>query len=377
MEFSQSEGQIMIAKQARDILGTESPTRVIRELVEKSRDGYDNNLWKKIADAGWLGIATPEEYGGQGGDLNDLFIVCEEMGRVSLVGPFFTTGVLASQVLLEGGSELQKREYLPSIVKGETIMSWAMQEAEVENELGLIKTTAMPQGNGYVLDGTKLFVQYAHVANYMLVLARIKGSVGEDGLTLFIVPANADGVTTNLESTIGLERLCTMTLNKVKLGSEAVVGTVGKAADMVKKVLKVATVAKMSEMMGGLASVLEMSIEYAKTRHTWGHPIGVRQVVQHRLADVFLDLNLSRILVCKAAWALTAGLPADLEISMAKSFLNEKYRLATNVGLQTHGTIAYCLDHDMQVFVRQSKAAESVLGSTDYHLAKVAEGIGL
>jgi len=377
MEFSNTEEQLMIANQARDLLNAESPTRVIRELAQRDRDGYDKSFWKKMADVGWLGITVPEEYGSQGGNLDNLFGICEEMGRVGLVGPFFSTVVLSSQALLADGSEAQKKHYLPRIAGGETVVSWAMLEAEIENELELTETTATPQDGGYVLDGTKLFVPYAHVADYMMVLARLKGTSGEDGLTLFVMPADVSRVTIELDSTLGVDRVCSVILNKVRLGSESVVGVPGKAAGTVKRVLRIATVAKMSEMIGGFANALNMTVEYVKDRHAWGYPIGARQAVQHILANAYMDLNLSRVLLRKAAWALVSGLPADLEISIAKSFINEKYKLATKAGVQLHGAIAYCIDHDMQVFVKHAKIAESTLGSTDYHLAKVADGIGL
>ncbi len=377
MDFAQTESQVMIAKQAREILGTESPTRVIRLLVEKDKDGYDRNLWKKMADAGWLGVATPREYGGESGDLSDLYIICEQMGYFGLVGPFFTSAILATQALLIGGNESQKKEHLPGIAKGESIVSWAVQESNVENELRLIKTTATPAGSDYMLDGTKLFVPYAQVAKYLLVLARIKGSKSGQGLTLFIVDANAPGITKELVSTMGLDRQFAVNLKKVKVGGENVLGEVGGAAEVVNQTLKVVTIAKMYEMLGGLARALEMTVDYAKTRCTWGQPIGTRQAIQHHLADVFVDLNLCRVLINKAAWALKTGQPADMEISMAKSFINEKYRIATKTGLQTHGTIAFCIDHDMSVFIKQSKAAAANFGSTDYHLSRVAEGMGL
>lgn len=374
MEFAQTESQVMIAKQAKEILSTESPTRAIRLLVDKDKDGYDKNLWKKMADAGWMGIATPAEYGGENGDISDLYIICEEMGYFGLVGPFFTSAILATHALLISGNEAQKKQYLPDIAKGECIVSWAVQESNVENELKLIKTTATSSGTDYILNGTKLFVPYTQVAKYLLVLARIKGSKGEDGLTLFLVDANAPGVSKELVPTMGLDRQFAVSLKNVK---GEILGETGKGAETVRKVTKMATVAQMYEMLGGLARSLEMTVDYAKTRLTWGQPIGSRQSIQHHLADVFVDLNLCRVLINKAAWALKAGKPADIEISMAKAFINESYRMATKTGLQTHGTIAFCIDHDMSVFIKQSKAASANFGNTDYHLSCVADAMGL
>jgi alkylation response protein AidB-like acyl-CoA dehydrogenase len=377
VDFSQSDEQRMMANEACRILKTECPTRVVRDLVEKEPAGFDMNLWRKIAGLGWLTITVPSQYGGQGSDLDILFAICEELGREGLVGPFQSTGIIAPQLLLTGGTERQRKEYISQIASG-SIFSWAMQEADVENAIGLVKTRAKMTASGeYELNGTKTLVPYANVASYLLVLARIAGTTGENGLTVFIVPTDAKGLSINLEPTIGVERLCTVTFKKVKLGSEAVLGTPGEAAAMVKRVLQVATVAKMFEMLGGMDRVLQMTLEYTKERITWKEPVASRQVIQHQLADIALNLDLSRTLVQKAAWALRSGLPANLEISMAKSFITEKYAMATKQGLQFHGAIAYCIDHDLQVFIKQSNAAKAILGSTDYHLMKVAEGIGL
>lgn len=377
MDFSQSEEQKIMAAEAGRILKTECPTRIVRDLVEKEPAGFDMNLWHKMASLGWLSITIPEQYGGQGSGLDTVFAICEEMGREGLVGPFLSTGIISPQLLLAGGNEAQRKEYMSRITAG-SIFSWAMQEAEVENAIGLVKTaaTAVTTG-GYELNGTKSFVPYANVASYLLVLARIAGTTDEDGLTVFIVPADAKGLSINLEPTIGVERLCTVTFNKVKLDSGAVLGKPGEAAAMVKKALQVATVAKMFEMLGGMDRVLQMTVEYTKERITWKEPVANRQVIQHQLADIALNLDLSRVLIQKAAWALRSGLNADLEISMAKSFITEKYAMATKQGLQLHGAIAYCIDHDLQVFIKKSNAAKANLGSTDYHLMKVSEGIGL
>jgi alkylation response protein AidB-like acyl-CoA dehydrogenase len=377
VNFSQSEEERLMTDVAGRILKTECPTRIIRDLIEKDGAGFDMNLWRRIASLGWLSITVPEKYGGQGSDLNTVFAICQEMGREGLVSPFLSTGIIAPQLLLAGGNEAQRKEYMSQIVGG-SIFAWAMQEADVENAIGLITTAATKTASGkYELNGTKTFVPYANVANYLLVLARIAGTAGEKGLTVFIVPTDAKGLSISLEPTIGVERLCKVTFNKVKLGSEAILGAPGEAAPIVKRALQIATVAKMFEMLGGMDRVLQMTIEYTKDRITWKEPIANRQAIQHQLADIALNLDLSRILIQKAAGALQNGLPADLEISMAKSFITEKYAMATKQGLQFHGAIAYCIDHDLQVFIKGSNAAKAILGSTDYHLMKVAEGIGL
>ena len=377
MDFSQSEQERLMTEVAGKILKTECPTRIVRDLIEKDGAGFDMDLWRRIASLGWLSITVPEQYGGQGSDLSTVFAICEEMGREGLVSPFLSTGIIAPQLLLAGGTEAQRKKYISRIASG-SIFSWAMQEADVENAIGLVKTRARITASGeYELNGTKTLVPYANAANYLLVLARIAGTTGENGLTVFIVSTDAKGLSISLEPTIGVERLCKVTFKKVKLGSEAVLGAPGEAAGMVKRALQVATVAKMFEMLGGMDRVLQMTLEYTKERTTWKEPVANRQVIQHQLADIALNLDLSRVLIHNAAWVLRSRLTADLEISMAKSFITEKYAMATKQGLQFHGAIAYCIDHDLQVFIKQSNAAKASLGSTDYHLMKVAEGIGL
>ncbi len=377
MDFSQSEEQVMIARQARELLRAESPTRAVRELAQREPEGFDRGLWQKMAQAGWLGIATPQKYGGQGSDISSLFTLCEEMGRVGLVGPFAGTVVMAAQAILAGGSEAQKKKYLPQIARGEAIFAFGMYEAGVENNLALTKTAATPNNDGYTLSGTKLYVPFANVADYLLIVARIKGTRGAEGLSLFVLPAGAAGVSISIEPSFGLERVCTIRLRRVELGRDSLIGAPGKAAALLDKVIKIATVARMCEMLRGMESAMNITVDYVKERQTWGYPVGSRQAIQHGLADVSMGFDLSRMLVHKAAWALASGQPAHPEISMAKSYINERYRLAVKTGIQFHGAIAYCIDHDLQVFIKHSRLSEAAFGSSDYHLARLADRMGI
>ena len=375
MDLSLNEEQEMLRKMARDFLANECPKTLVRQMEEDEK-GYSPELWAKMAEQGWLGLPFPEKYGGAGYSFLDLAVLLEEMGRACLPGPYFSTVVLAGFAILEAGTEEQKQKLLGAIAEGKLIATLALTEPSASYDPKDIQVTATPEGDGYVINGTKLFVPDAHVAQCLVVVARTGGQ-GADGITLFLVDPQAPGVSITLLKTIAADKLCEVTFNGVKVGRDAVLGEVGKGWPVVEKVLQRATAAKCAEMVGGAQQVLEMTVGYAKERVQFGRPIGSFQAIQHHCANMAIDVDGSRFITYQAAWLLSEGQPCTKEVAMAKAWTSEAYRRVTALGHQVHGGIGFTKDHDMQLYYRRAKAAEVTFGDADFHRDIVAREIGL
>lgn len=375
MDLGLSEEQEMLRKMARDFLVNECPKTLVRQMEEDEK-GYSPELWAKMAEQGWLGLPFPEKYGGVGYSFLDLTVLLEEMGRACLPGPFFSTVVLSGYTILEAGSEEQKKKLLGAIAQGKLVCTLALTEPSASYDPKDIKVKATARADGYVINGTKLFVPDANVAGCMIVVARTSGR-GDQGITLFLVDPKAPGVSITQLKTIASDKLCEVTFKNVKVGQDAVLGQVGQGWSAVEKGLQRAAVAKCAEMVGGAQQVLEMTVNYAKERVQFGRPIGSFQAIQHHCANMAIDVDGSRFISYQAAWMLSEGLPCTKEVAMAKAWTSDAYRRVTALGHQVHGGIGFTKDHDMQLYYRRAKAAEVTFGDADFHRDVVAREIGL
>jgi len=377
MDLGLKEEQEMLKKSAREFLSKECPKKLVRELDE-SDAGYSKDLWKKMSDLGWMGLAYPEKYGGNGGSFLDLAVLLEEMGYNILPGPFFSTVVLGGFTLLDAGSEEQKKQYLEKIVNGDAIMTLALMEEDGTYSAGSINMTAEAKGDGYVLNGTKLFVPDANVADYMLVAARTKkGSKQESGITLFIVDAKSAGIKTTLLKTLARDKLCEVIFKDVKVAKANVVGKVNEGWKAIESTLQKAAVAKCAEMVGGAQASLDMAVAYAKERVQFGHPIGSFQAIQHYCANMVTDVDGSRFIMYKAAWTVSEGLPSEMVVSMAKAWTSDAFKRVAVLAHQIFGAIGFTMDHDMHLYFRRAKAGELAYGDADYHRNIVAQQLSL
>ena len=374
MDLGLSEAQQMLKNSAREFLDAECPDTLVREMEIDER-GYTPELWGKLAEQGWLGLIFPERYGGVGLTFLDLSILLEEMGRTMLPGPFFSTVVLGGMAIMDAGSEEQKQEYLTRIAEGQIIVTLALTEPSARWDAAGVQLTATPSGDGYVLNGTKLFVPNAHVSDYLVVAART-GSGAED-VTLFIAPRETNGVTQTFLQTIASDRQSEIVFDNAKLPGSAALGGVNAGWATVARVLDWGAIGKCAEMSGGGQQVLDMTVDYVKQRTQFGRPIGSFQAIQHHCANMATDVEGSRYIIYQAAWRLSEGLPARREVAMAKAWVSDAYRRVCALGHQSHGAIGFTKEHNMQLFSRRAKAAELAFGDSDYHLEAVAHAIGL
>lgn len=375
MDFDFSEVQEMLRKDARRFLIEKCPKTYVRKMEEDEK-GFTPDLWKEMAGLGWMGLVFPENYGGLNMSFLELAVLLEEMGRACLPGPYFSTVFLGGLPILEAGTEEQKREFLPKIASGEMIVTMALTEPSGAYEPSGIETKATPQGDKYIIDGTKLFVTDAHVADYMIVVART--SFGKSrGISLFLVDAKSPGIKATLLKTIASDRECKVVFNKVTVSKKNLLGKLNQGWSLVDRVLVLAAAGKCAEMIGGAQQVLEITVDYAKQRVQFGRPIGAFQAVQHHCANMVIDVEGSRFITYQAAWMLSQNMRCDKEISMAKAWVSDAYRRVVALGHQVHGAIGFTKDHEMQLYFRRAKAGEVLFGDGDYHREKVAQALAL
>lgn len=371
MDLALNEQQEMLKTMARDFLSKEYPDKLLREMASDER-GYTPELWGKMVEMNWTGLAIPEEYGGVG-DFMDLAVVLEEMGRVCLISPFFSTVVLGASAIIEAGSDDQKQRLLPDIAEGKSILTLALTEPSARYTADAVTVKAKPQNGGFVIHGTKLFVPDAHVSDYLVCVARTKEAGNpQDAITLFLVDIKSPGISCKPLKTIAGDKQCEVTFDNVRVSEESVLGEVDKGWTYVEKVLAKAAVARCAEMVGGAQQVLEMTLDYAKERMAFGHPIGAFQSIQHRCADMLVDVEGSRFVTYQAAWRLNEGLSAAREVAIAKAWVSQAFRRVVGSAHQIHGAIGFTEDHILHFYTKRARAHEFSFGDVDFHLEQLA-----
>ena len=376
MDFGFSEEQELLRRSVRDFLAAESPMSAVRRAMEGA-GGHDVDLWRKMADLGWVGLIVPEAYGGAGMDLVDMIVVLEEMGRMVLPGPFLSTAVHAASTLAEEGTPEQKERYLRPLASGDLLATVALLEPSGLWDPEAIETTAAPEGDGFRLSGTKLFVPDAVDADLVLVAAREPGSTGSGGIGLFCVDRSAHGLSLrDLESVDRTRRLSEVVLDGVLVGAEARLGRSEEGFEVVERLFDRARVALCAEMCGGAQRVLELSVEYAKVREQFGKPIGSFQAIQHRCADMMVRVESCRSATYYAAWAVANGAEdASLASAMAKAYCSDAYRIVAGDGIQVHGGIGFTWEHDMHIYFKRAKSSEVSFGDATWNRERVARRI--
>ncbi|MFX1264638.1 MAG: acyl-CoA dehydrogenase family protein [Promethearchaeota archaeon] len=371
MNLDFTEKQKVLKTTAREFLASECSKKLVREL-EESNLGYSPEIWRKMAELGYQGLVIPEKYGGTGMTFFDLALVVEEMGRNILPGPFLST-VLCSCAILEAGTEEQKRRFLPKIAAGEWILTLALTEPSASWKPQHISVQAYANGNNYVINGTKLFIPDAHIADYLLVVTRTKESTKpEEGITLFLVDTKSTGIRCESQLTIGLDNKCEVVFENVAVPRDNILGELNQGWTIAQSTLMKAAAAKVAEMSGGCQAVLEMTTDYVKTRVQYGRPIGSFQIIQHYLADMWGYVDRTKCIAWEVNWKLSTGVATLFDVAVAKAWANEAYKWVTERGAQCHGALGITREHDIGLYYRRAKVAELDYGDTDYQQEIVA-----
>jgi alkylation response protein AidB-like acyl-CoA dehydrogenase len=379
MDFGFNADQEMLRATARKFFDNECASEFVRARMAED-PGFTEEFWTKLAEQGWLGLVYPEPYGGAGLGFVDLTVLMEEMGRAVVPGPFFSTVLLGGLTILEAGSDAQKKEWLTRIAEGQARVTLAWTEPSARWDAAGVTTTAKAAGDGFTLSGTKLFVPDAHVAHALVVVARTtEGKNVEEGISLFLVPTTAQGVSVTLLPTMDQTRkLCEVTLDNVRVPAGALVGAKDGGWAPLSRVIQRATVALCAEMCGGAQKVLDMTTEYAKIRIAFGKPIGSYQGVKHKAADMLVDVENAKSLTYYAAWAVDENVPeASLAASMAKAYASDAFRKVAGAGIQLHGGIGFTWEHDLHLYFKRAKGSEFTFGDATHHRERVAQLVNL
>jgi len=374
MKLTLTEEQEMLRKTARDFLTDKCSKKFVKQM-EESETGYSGELWQEMAELGWMGLAFPGKYGGGDMSFLDLAILLEEMGRACLPGPFFSTVVLGGLSILDVGNEEQKQEHLPQLIRGKRLFTLALTEPGRHNyDASSVAMEATRDDDSYIINGTKLFVPDAHVADYLLCVARTKP---RSGITVFLVDAKSPKMKHTVLKTIAGDKLCEVVFDQLSVAKANILGRLNQGWSPVEKIIQRAAVGKCCEMVGNVQRVLEMTVDYAKERKQFDRPVGSFQIIQHYCADMATDVDSARFSTYQAAWMLSEGLLCAKEVAIAKAWISQASQRVFALAHQIHGAIGVTIEHDLHYFTRRAKAAEVAFGDADFYREVVAREMGL
>jgi alkylation response protein AidB-like acyl-CoA dehydrogenase len=369
-----TEEQTMLRDAAKGWTQDSAPIGALRKLRDAgSKQSFDPATWSEMGAMGWAGVIVPEDFDGSAFGYLGLGLILEETGRNLVASPLLSTALIGASALVLGGSDAQKTAWLPKIAAGETVATLAIDEGAHHAPLNIALGSTFV-GNGYVLNGTKTFVLDGEAADLLIVAARTSGAPGDsDGITLFLVPGDAEGVTRTHLALVDSRGAAKIDFNAVELGADAVLGEVGKGWAILEPVLDRAYAGLAAEMLGTATAAFEITLDYIKTRTQFGQVIGTFQALQHRAAKLFTDLETTRSCVEAALEAADAGGDTRLLASLAKAKASEVLHLASNEMVQMHGGIGMTDAHDAGLYMKRARVAEALFGSASFHRDRYAK----
>lgn len=364
-----NEEQQMLKTSAKEFLKNRAPVSALR-LLRDSKDakGYDTSLWQEMAEMGWASLNIPEAYGGLDFGYVGLGQIMEEMGRTLTASPLFSTVWLGATAINLAGNVLQKENLLPAIAEGNLVLALALEEGN-QHRPNHIATTAMAAKDGYVLNGTKVFVLDGHVADKLIVVART--AEGDEGINLFLVDSKAEGV--NIERKWMMDSRNSSTVVLENAPAE-MLGEEGEGFAALEKTMDIARIGLSAEMLGTAQEAFERTIAYLKERTQFGVQIGSFQALQHRAAQMYSELELCKSLVIKSLQAIDSDSKKLAALaSMTKAKVGEVIQLVTNEGIQMHGGIGVTDEEEIGFFMKRARVAQRTLGDFNYHLDRFAK----
>ena len=364
-----NEEQRLLQDTAREFLSANAPVEALRKLRDaKDPIGYDPALWQQMADMGWASIILPEQYGGLDFGFLGLGVVIEECGRTLTASPLFASAVVGASAVLLGGSETQKETLLPAIATGNQTLALALEESH-HHKPSSIHTNAVADGDEYVLNGCKCFVQDGHSADTLIVVARTSGETSDTGgITLFLVPADTAGVQRQRTFMADSRNCANLSLENVRVSAETVLGEVDNGWQILEPTLDRGRVALSAEMLGCALEAFDRTVAYLKEREQFGALIGSFQALQHRAAHMQSELELARSVMLQALSTVDES-PEQLPVmaSLAKARLNELVKLVTNEAVQMHGGIGVTDELEIGFFLKRARVAMQIFGDTGFH----------
>jgi len=376
MDLSLTLEQKKLQETARDFLKRECPWTLVKQ-IDDSETGFSTKLWQKIADLGWLGASIPEKYGGTGRSVTDLGILYEEIGQALLPGPYFSSAVLCASIILELGTEQQKRRLLPAMTQGKKILALALTEPDYGWGPECIHLSAYRKGGNFVLNGKKLFVHDAQIADQIICVARTrKSNDPTGGISLFLVDKDAPGLSCRSLSGFTGEKLNELTFKSVEVPESNMLGERDKGWTALAKPLNKAMVLLSAYMVGGCEQVLNMTVKHAQTRIQFGMPVGSFQWVQGYIIEQANHLERARWFTYEAMWKLDAKKSEreqDEAVALAKAISSEAYHECAHLAHEVHAGIGVQKGYPLYLYSKKAKTLYAYLGDPAYHRKRIAQ----
>jgi alkylation response protein AidB-like acyl-CoA dehydrogenase len=369
-----TEEQSMLRDSARGLISDKAPVAHLRALRDsKDATGFSRDLWKAFAEMGFTGLLVPENFGGSGLGFVEAGVVMEEIGRTLMPSPFLSTAVLAASALSRGGSEAQKAAHLPKIADGSLLAALAVDEGTKHRPLQ-INLQAVRSGNGFRLNGAKALVVDGHTADLLIVAARTGGAAGErNGLTLFLVDPKARGVAIERTVMVDAHNAARIEFSHVEVNADHVLGEVDQGGALLDGVLNIGRGAVASEMVGLSEEVFGRTVTYLKERKQFGKLIGEFQALQHRAAQLYIDIEITRSAVLKALQTLDGNFDgAAAAVAVAKARAGTTATLAVQEGVQMHGGMGMTDQFDIGFFMKRARVCQELFGDSNYHADQLA-----
>jgi alkylation response protein AidB-like acyl-CoA dehydrogenase len=369
-----TEEQSMLRDSARGLITDKAPVAHLRALRDgKDATGFSRDIWKAFAEMGFSGLLVPENLGGSGLGYVEAGVVMEEIGRTLMPSPFLSTAVLAASALSRGGSEAQKAAHLPKIADGSLLAALAVDEGTKHRPLN-INLQAVRSGNGFKLSGAKALVVDGHIADLLIVAARTGGAAGErNGLTLFLVDPKAKGVAIERTVMVDAHNAARIEFSNVEVDADHVLGEVDQGATLLDGVLNIGRGAVASEMVGLSEEVFGRTVTYLKERKQFGKLIGEFQALQHRAAQLYIDIEITRSAVLKALQTLDGNFDgAAAAVAVAKARAGTTATLAVQEGVQMHGGMGMTDQFDIGFFMKRARVCQELFGDSNYHADQLA-----
>lgn len=370
MDFDLSDDQVMLRESAARFLKSEYTAERRMKAIHSSH-GHDKEMWVRFAEFGWLGLPLSEDVGGLGGGAVDLMVLMECFGEALVVEPYLGSIILAGRLLDAAGSVEQRQRLLPDVVAGKKTLALAFAEPESRFSLNIVRTVAKQDGDGFVITGRKTMVLNGAAADHVLVLARTAGDIEDrNGLSLFLVDATAGATTLDYRNVDGTGA-ADIVFDNLRVGSDALVGTLGEALPHVEETIAFATLAVAARAVGSMDATNRITTDYLKTRKQFGAPIGSFQALQHRMVDMIMAFELAKSLVIAAAIKMQENAGDRLKfISAAKYECGRAGKFIGKNAVQLHGGIGVSQEYVIGHYFKHLLADDILLGDSSYHAGR-------
>lgn len=369
MDMRLNEEQRMTLEAFTDFFANECPSTLIREL--EAGDGHSPEVWRKLAAMDGMALALPETYDGLEGAFTDIALLYEAMGRSLYPSPHLWTVVVAAELILRLGSDAQKARLLPKIATGQTIVTLALAE-KGSADPATVQVDATSNGDDPCLNGEKRFVEFAHVADFLIIVALAK-----QGVTLFLVPTDRTGITLTRQSEIGSGQFYRVDLGNVPVAADEVLGRIGEGLEPLNEVLDRARVALAARMLGGCQTAFDLTLRYTKEREQFGQRLATFQNIAFRLAEMHTRIDGARLLLFRTAWQIDQDQPVAAEAAMLKALVSDLYRHVTDEAIQIHGAFGFTEEADPQLYYRRAAVDAVLLGTATALRDRGANALGL